>query len=253
MLEGQDAWIPAFAGMTGGCPTTQQASTVTSKRTSAGHRIGVLRYLPVSRPTPAGDGLSTRGGVSKGVSMADWFDSRRSQVLAKNGMVATSQPVASSTGLRILMEGGNAVDACVGMAAVQAVIEPVSTGLCGDLFRLDMDGPREAGPSVERQWPSSSGGVHRRASPAGSHPNSGAQPLRRIGAGHRGRLANTHRRLRHHDPVRIAPTCHPLCRGGVRHHGGHLQAMGRGCTCADAVPLGARNCYSTVEPRERAT
>ena len=68
--------------------------------------------------------------------MADWFDSRRSQVLAKNGMVATSQPVAASTGLRILMEGGNAVDACVGMAAVLAVVEPVSTGLCGDLFAL---------------------------------------------------------------------------------------------------------------------
>ena len=68
--------------------------------------------------------------------MASWFDSRRSQILAKNGMVATSQPVAASTGLRILMEGGNAVDACVGMAATLAVVEPVSTGLCGDLFAL---------------------------------------------------------------------------------------------------------------------
>ena len=68
--------------------------------------------------------------------MADWFDSRRSMVLAKNGMVAASQPVAASAGLRALMEGGNAVDACVAMAAVLAVVEPVSTGMGGDLFAL---------------------------------------------------------------------------------------------------------------------
>ena len=56
--------------------------------------------------------------------MTDWFDSRRSMVLAKKGMVATSPPVAASAGLRVLMEGGNAVDACVAMAAVLAVVEP---------------------------------------------------------------------------------------------------------------------------------
>ena len=39
-----------------------------------------------------------------------YFDSRRSTILATNGMVATSQPLAAVTGLRILMEGGNAVE-----------------------------------------------------------------------------------------------------------------------------------------------
>ncbi|MYE54909.1 MAG: hypothetical protein F4X34_06925, partial [Chloroflexi bacterium] len=45
------------------------------------------------------------------------FDSRRSNVRARNGMVATSQPLAAMAGLRMLMNGGTAVDAAVGGGA----------------------------------------------------------------------------------------------------------------------------------------
>lgn len=66
-------------------------------------------------------------------------NSRRSNVLARNGMVATSQPLAAMAGLRTLLDGGNAADAAVATAAALAVVEPMSTGLGGDAFALFYD------------------------------------------------------------------------------------------------------------------
>ncbi|MFW9850195.1 MAG: gamma-glutamyltransferase [Candidatus Thorarchaeota archaeon] len=60
----------------------------------------------------------------------------RSDVLAQNGIVATSQPLATQAGIRILRNGGNAIDAVVGAGAVLDVVEPFSTGCGGDAFTL---------------------------------------------------------------------------------------------------------------------
>ncbi|KAL5329137.1 hypothetical protein ACEPPN_002647 [Leptodophora sp. 'Broadleaf-Isolate-01'] len=68
------------------------------------------------------------------------FPSRRSVVHSTNGMVACTQPLAASCGLKILASGGNAADAAVAVAAGMNMAEPCSTGIGGDMFCLYYDG-----------------------------------------------------------------------------------------------------------------
>lgn len=67
------------------------------------------------------------------------FNSRRSPVYGKRGIVSTSQPLAAEAGMRILQKGGNAADAAVATAAALNVTEPTSTGIGGDCFALFYD------------------------------------------------------------------------------------------------------------------
>ena len=65
-----------------------------------------------------------------------WAAQSRAEVMAPHGMVTTSQPLAAQAGLQIMKNGGNAIDAAVTAAAVLNLVEPMNTGLAGDLFAI---------------------------------------------------------------------------------------------------------------------
>jgi len=77
----------------------------------------------------------------------DWstgYPAVRMPVFARN-VVATSQPLAAQAGLRMLLAGGNAIDAVVAAAAAITIVEPVSNGLGSDAFAIVWDGERLQG------------------------------------------------------------------------------------------------------------
>ena len=88
--------------------------------------------MPLCSASPAPAYCSAvRGDRAEG-----WLPQTRSEVMAPLGIVVASQPLAAQAGLRILQEGGNAIDAAVAAAAVLNVVEPMMVGVGGDLFAL---------------------------------------------------------------------------------------------------------------------
>ncbi|NDA47980.1 MAG: gamma-glutamyltransferase, partial [Alphaproteobacteria bacterium] len=67
------------------------------------------------------------------------YPSRRSPVFARN-IVSSSHPLATQAGLRILLSGGNAIDAALATAIALVVVEPTSNGLGSDAFCILWDG-----------------------------------------------------------------------------------------------------------------
>jgi gamma-glutamyltranspeptidase/glutathione hydrolase len=119
----------------------------------------------------------------RGVRAEGWLQQSRSPVLARNGMVVTSQPLAAQAGLRMLMQGGNAIDAAVATAATLNVVEPMMVGIGGDMFAIvyiakthryyaiDASGMAPSGATIPRM-----NSLGYRYDPANWGPGSGMPP-----------------------------------------------------------------------------
>jgi gamma-glutamyltranspeptidase / glutathione hydrolase len=83
------------------------------------------------KPQPGATIKAVPGSRAQG-----WPEQGRSEVLARHGMVATSDPLAAQAGLDILRQGGNAIDAAVATGAVLDVTSQNDTGIGGDLFAI---------------------------------------------------------------------------------------------------------------------
>ena len=103
----------------------------------AGDLTNEVSSTPFGTPTsnlPPDPGASIT--AVRGDRDGNWLDQSRSEVLARHGIVATSQPLGVQAGLQILRSGGNAADAAVATAAEMGVVEPYSAGIGGDMFLL---------------------------------------------------------------------------------------------------------------------
>jgi gamma-glutamyltranspeptidase/glutathione hydrolase len=94
---------------------------------------GDISPNPFGIPTKKTPNPSANITAVRGDRLWNWTEQTRSEVLARHGIVATSQPLAAQAGLQILKDGGNAVDAAVATAAMLGLVEPHSAGIGGDM------------------------------------------------------------------------------------------------------------------------
>lgn len=129
----------ATMGTTMSTVGAQSAAAVT--RTPAGSPTATtgsptLSDTPFGQPTASIPDPGSTITAVRGSRTSGWGSQTRSEVLARNGVVATSQSIAAQAGVRVLAEGGNSADAAVATAAMLGLVEELSASIGGDSFAL---------------------------------------------------------------------------------------------------------------------
>src|SRR5882672_6789075 len=111
-----------------------------------------MRFRPQRKPDPVERTRKMLQRTVKPIECGTPYATHRRPTLARN-VVSTSQPLAAQAGLRMLLAGGNAVDAALGAAITLTVVEPISNGIGSDAFAIIWDGTHLHGLNASGRSP----------------------------------------------------------------------------------------------------
>ncbi len=110
-----------------------------TKRGLATLLLGALCVMPIITDTAVAADYVDGAQAGRGDRLVGANFAGRSEIIAKNGAAATSQPLATQVAISILQQGGSAVDAAIAANATLGLVEPTGSGMGGDLFALIWD------------------------------------------------------------------------------------------------------------------